>query len=192
MNYSFLVVISYHRNVTKFWGLLVLIMRVIQNYLTVMYICSRNNSVHAVTCGGVSWWNWQHYSSDSTGARLYPNHCSNPYCNQRGTDCVLMFTIRRKWVDVYTHLIFIWPLFSALLPCCWRKWMESWRDKKKWAWWLRNRSGGKDGRRWTSVWRWDTRSLTVRKLIWKGGCLIYWMWVLSLSIRKCLRRWKRL
>lgn len=71
--------------------------------------------------------------------------------------------MRKKWRDVCTHLVFIWPLFSALLPCCWKKWMESWRDKKKWAWCLRNRSGGKEGRHWMPAWRWDTRSTTVRK-----------------------------
>lgn len=63
--------------------------------------------------------------------------------------------MRRKWGDVCTNLVHIWPLFSALLPCFCKKWMESWRGKKKWAWWLRNHSGGKEGSHWMSVWRWD-------------------------------------
>lgn len=84
--------------------------------------------------------------------------------------------MKRKWRDICTDLVFIWPLFSALLPCCWKKWMESWRDKKKWAWWLRNRSGGKEGRHWMPAWRWDTRFTTVRKwFIRKGGYWLYWM-----------------
>ncbi len=56
------------------------------NHLNVMYFCCRNNSVHAVAHGCVSWWNWQHYSFDPTGAWLHPIHCSNPYCRQKGTD----------------------------------------------------------------------------------------------------------
>lgn len=66
----------------------------------ICYCYHRNNRVHALSRGGVSRRDWQHYTSDQTAARLRPSYSENPYYRQRGIHVFCLLTILQHNINI--------------------------------------------------------------------------------------------